>query len=30
MMIYRAVQTYFWLTIGGVAGFVYSYGWLVR
>ncbi len=27
---YLAARTAFWLTIGGFAGFVYAYGWLVR
>ena len=27
---YLAARSIFWLTLGGFAGFVYSYGWLVR
>ncbi len=27
---YLAARSAFWLTLGGFAGFVYSYGWLVR
>ena len=27
---YLAARTGFWLTLGGFAGFVYAYGWLVR
>jgi hypothetical protein len=27
---YIAARNAFWLTLGGFAGFVYSYGWLVR
>jgi hypothetical protein len=27
---YVAARTAFWLTLGGFAGFVYSYGWLVH
>ena len=26
---YDAARTAFWLTLGGFAGFVYAYGWLV-
>ncbi len=27
---YLAARSVFWLTLGGFAGFVYSYGWLIR
>jgi hypothetical protein len=27
---YVAARVAFWLSLGGVVGFVYSYGWLVR
>ncbi len=27
---YLAVRHAFWMTLGGFAGLVYSYGWLVR
>lgn len=30
MTLYLAVRMLFWLTIGGTAGFVYSYGWMME
>lgn len=30
MTAYLAARTLFWLTVGGTAGFVYSYGWMME